>query len=147
MAFPFYFFPIRTSLRILAQISLVFTCFLPLIAFMGHSVGIIFKHGVSWPEPIDAAAFIAAALGSAALIATLRKRSRERFSNALVLIALTAAILLFFANVSELWFCQISDQEDYECYWIAEALAWSTSIMIGLLMLKYGVGKPPASAK
>ena len=86
----------------------------------------VVKGTSSVPDFIDIAAFLAAVSGSAALASTFRKTSRKKFSNAFVAFALACSVFLFAAEMYELWSCQNSAAEDFECYWILDALVWST---------------------
>ncbi len=131
------FYRMRTSVRIFGQIVLFFSCFLPSVAFIGNVVDSLGKNGLSTPAAIDATAFLAAIAGTAALGASVRKRSREKFARIFSSAALVFALVLFFTNVFELRACQLSSVEDYECFWIFDVFLWSAFLMVGLLALAF----------
>lgn len=57
----------RFVIRTLAQISLFFTCFLPLGTFLNDLLESVVKHGLTRPGAIDVAAFLATLSATAAI--------------------------------------------------------------------------------
>ncbi len=58
---------VRFIIRMLAQISLFFTCFLPLGTFLNDILENVVKNGVTRPGLIDVAAFVATLSATAAI--------------------------------------------------------------------------------
>ncbi|MFB0965761.1 MAG: hypothetical protein QMC36_09050 [Patescibacteria group bacterium] len=62
-----------------------------------------------------------------------------RIAHAVVAFALACSVALFAAEMRELSVCLANEAEEFYCSWIYEALIWSSGIMIGLLLLYFGI--------